>query len=435
MEPSTHEFLSFFSRYAYAFKGAIILFLMLLLLIPASLLEELIGERSARQEQVTKDVSSRWGAQQSITGPVLAIPYGKGGNYAYLLPETLKINGELLPEQLHQGIFNVAVYDAKLQLSGTFNSKELTVSPDSLDWAHTTLLVGVSDLHGIDNQVQMNWNGKACLFNPGLLNNDLFSSGIQAPVVIAGGDSAALGGNFSLELGVKGSGRISFSPVGKTTTASISSSWTSPAFDAAFPPKVRRVDNKGFAATWQVQHLNRDYPQSWTGKKYNIHSADFGIKLFTPVESYQKSTRAVKYAILIIGLTFFIFYFIELSQRRAFHPLQYTLIGFALCIFYALLISISEQINFILAYIIASVLTIGLIIAFTAAALKSWRIAAVVGITLTLLYGFIYVIISAEDQALLMGSVGLFIILALVMYFSTTIKWDQLGQKTTTIKQ
>ena len=433
MENFTNEISSFFRRYAYAFKGAIILFLMLLLLIPASLLENLIWERSSRQADVTKEVGSRWGAEQCITGPVLAIPYGKTGNYAYLLPETLKINGELLPEQLHQGIFNVAVYNAKLQLSGTFNSRELAASSDSLEWAKSVLLIGISDLHGIDNQVQMMWNGKSYLFNPGMVNNDLFLGSIQAPVSIAGGDSSALGGNFSLELGLKGSGRISFSPVGKTTIAGINSSWTSPAFDGAFPPKDRRVDDKGFAATWQVQHLNRDYPQSWIGKRYNIHSGDFGVRLFTPVESYQKSTRAVKYAILIIGLTFFVFYFIELSQHRAFHPLQYALIGLALCIFYSLLISISEQINFLMAYIIASVLTIGLIIAFTAAAFKSGRIAAVIGATLTLLYGFIYVIVSAEDQALLMGSLGLFIILALIMYFSNSIKWDKLGQKNNTI--
>ncbi|SEW20131.1 cell envelope integrity protein CreD [Chitinophaga arvensicola] len=441
MEPSTNESPSFFDRYAYAIKAVIIVVLMLVLLIPAHMMQDLILERRDRQNEATHEISSRWGGEQNITGPVLAIPYKGAVNeptYVYLLPENLKINGELLPEKRHRSIFNVAVYHAKLQLSGTFKPDalaSLNIPPSALDWGHAFLMIGISDLHGIDNQVQMMWNGKNYLFNPGVVSSDLFNAGIQTPIAIAPGDTSGVNGDFTLELGVKGSGRISFSPIGKTTTVGINSSWTDPSFDEAFPPKTLRVDDKGFGATWQVQHLNRSYPQSWEGKKFNIHSADFGIKLFMPAESYQMSMRAIKYAILIIGLTFIIFYFIELSQRRALHPLQYALIGLALCIFYTLLISISEQINFMIAYIIASVLTIGLIIAYTAAAFKSARIAAGIGVTLSILYGFIYVIIRAEDQALLMGSLGLFIILALIMYFSTTIKWDKIGQKNTHIQQ
>lgn len=441
MEPSTNESPSFFDRYAYAIKAVIIVILMMVLLIPAHMIHDLILERRDRQNEATREISSRWGGEQNITGPVLAIPYKGAVNeptYVYLLPENLKINGELLPEKRHRSIFNVAVYNAKLQLSGKFNPDalaSLNIPPSALDWGHASLLIGISDLRGIDNQVQMMWNGKSYLFNPGVVSNDLFNDGIQTPVAITPGDANALSGDFTLDLGIKGSGRISFSPVGKTTLVGINSSWTDPSFDETFPPKTVRVDDKGFAATWQVQHLNRSFPQSWEGKKFNIHSADFGIKLFLPAESYQMSMRAIKYAILIIGLTFIIFYFIELSQRRALHPLQYALIGLALCIFYTLLISISEQINFMIAYIIASVLTIGLIIAYTAAAFKSARIAAGIGVTLSILYGFIYVIIRAEDQALLMGSLGLFIILALIMYFSTTIKWDRIGQKNTHIQQ
>ncbi|MFY0252739.1 cell envelope integrity protein CreD [Chitinophaga sp. 30R24] len=437
MEPITHEPRSFFDRYAYAIKGALIIILTLVLLIPTNLIQNLIWERRDRQEGAIKDIGNRWGNEQNITGPVLAIPCKAPTGeltYAYLLPEQLKVNGELLPEKLHQGIFNVAVYNARLQLSGTFNGDAialLNLPPSALDWEHASLLIGLSDLHGINNQVQMTWNGKNYLFNPGVVSTDLFNNGVQVPVVLYPGDTGALRGNFSLELNVRGSGRISFSPIGKTTQVSIHSSWKDPAFDEAFPPQNRKVDSKGFTAGWQVQHLNRSFPQSWIGKKFNIHTADFGIKLLIPMESYQMTLRAVKYALLIIGLTFFIFYFIELSQRRAFHPLQYMLIGLALCIFYILLISVSEQINFMMAYIIASILTIGLITVYTATAFKSARIAAGIGGALTLLYGFIYVIISAEDQALLMGSLGLFIILAVVMYLSTIIKWEHTSKNKT----
>ncbi|CAL1521428.1 cell envelope integrity protein CreD [Chitinophaga sp. MM2321] len=440
MEPSTTVSPSFFDRHLYALKALFIVFMVLILLIPASMIQDLIWERQERQKEVTSEITSRWGAAQNITGPVLAIPYtvaSKGTTaYVYLLPELLKINGELLPQKLKRSIFNVAVYDAKMQLSGTFSKEALAnidVPAASLRWEQAALLIGISDLRGIDNQVQMTWNGKSYMFNPGVVSTDLFASGIQTAVPLNPADTAAMAGNFTLELGVKGSERISFSPVGKTTMVNINSSWPSPSFDEAFPPKVRQVDDKGFNAAWQIQHLNRNYPQSWAGNKFDIHSADFGIKLFMPAESYQQSMRAVKYAILIIGLTFFIFYFIELSQRRAIHPLQYALIGLALCIFYTLLISISEQLNFVLAYVISSGLTIGLITIYTASAYKSSRIAAGIGSTLVLLYGFIYVIISAEDQALLMGSLGLFIILAVIMYFSRKIRWDNLSQTTTPV--
>ncbi|NLR64592.1 cell envelope integrity protein CreD [Chitinophaga varians] len=429
---------SFFSRYAYAFKAIVIVIMMMVLLIPASMITDVIRERQDRQSSAVEEVSSRWGYEQHITDPILAIPYTVAGsanaNYVYLLPEQLKINGELLPQKLKRGIFSVAVYDAKMQLSGSFSPAAIYksgVPPSALKWDQASVIMGITDLRGIDNQVKMVWNGKTFPFSPGVVNTDLFKSGIQSPVSLASGDTAALAGTFSLELGVKGSGRISFSPVGKTTTVHTSSSWPDPSFDGAFPPKDRRVDAKGFSAAWEIQDLNREYPQSWAGNKYDIHSADFGIKFFMPAESYQQSIRAVKYAILVIGLTFIIFYFIELSQRRAIHPLQYALVGLALCIFYTLLISISEQLNFTLAYLIASGLTIGLISLYVASAYKSGRIAAGIGGTLLLLYGFIYVIISAEDQALLMGSIGLFLTLAAIMYFSRTIKWDKLSEKST----
>ncbi|MCW3462754.1 cell envelope integrity protein CreD [Chitinophaga nivalis] len=443
MEPSTHTPLSFFDRYAYAIKAFIIIVMTIMLLIPANMIQGIIWERRDRQQEATKEVSSRWGEEQHITGPVLAIPYTLAGqhnagefqSYVYLLPENLKINGELLPEKLKRGIFDVAVYTARLQLSGTFTKtalEKLDIPFSALKLNEAMVLVGISDLRGIDNQVQLMWNGKPYFFNPGIVNKDLFSSGIQTPVAIDMTAAGGTAGSFTLDLGVKGSGHIRFSPIGQTTVANIRSTWPDPSFDDAFPPKTRQVSDKGFVATWQIQHLSRNYPQSWTGNKYDIQSADFGIRLFMPAQSYQQSMRAVKYALLIIGLTFFILYFIELSQRRTLHPLQYALVGLALCIFYTLLISISEQLNFIMAYIISSVLTIGLIVLYIAAAYKNARIAISIGSVLVLLYGFIYVVISAEDQALLMGSLGLFIILALVMYFSSRIKWDKLGQKDVT---
>lgn len=437
MEPSTQTTpLSFFDRYAYAIKAFIIMVLVLILLIPTAMVDGIIRERNHRQNEVTEQISDSWGKAQVITGPIIAIPYlldTSRTKYAYILPENLKVNGEILPEKLKRGIFSVPVYNAKLQLSGNFSAAAfngLSVPPSALDWTKALLLIELSDLNGIGNQVVLNWKDNKLQFNPNSLPDGPLSNSIQAPFPLNPNDTASLNGEFLFDLKLRGSQEIKFSPIGKTTRVALNSNWTNPSFDEAFPPATRRIDKNGFAATWEVQHLNRSFPQAWIGDKFNIHASDFGVKLFMPTEVYQMSTRAIKYAILIIGLTFLIFYFLELSQRRSLHPLQYALIGLALCIFYTLLISISEQINFMLAYLIASALTIGLIVVYTTAAFRSKRIGAIIGAALSILYGFIYVVISADDQALLMGSLGLFIILAVVMYISTKINWQQLGSRT-----
>jgi inner membrane protein len=428
----TKDGLSFFKRYAYGVKAVLIGILVLLLLIPAGMIMGLISEREQRQFEAKGEVSGKWGDSQAITGPVLVVPYySKPGvtSAAVFLPDQLKVDGKLLPEIRRRGIYEVAVYSSNLNISGAFSKldlAELNISPDMVLLKDVYLAVGINDMRGISNQAAVQWNGQNLFFNPGIPAQDLFSNGMQVKVPVTMSDSGIVAGSFDIKLDLKGSGQLYFSPVGKTTKVNINSNWKSPSFDGAFLPNVHNVDDKGFNASWQVSNLNRNFPQSWVGANTNLHSADFGVKLFLPVDTYQQSTRAVKYSILIIGLTFLVFYFIELLQRYSVHPLQYILIGVALCVFYTLLIALAEQLNFSLAYLIAAVLTISLVAVYTASVLRSTRMAAGIGAVLSLLYGFIYVIIRSEDQALLMGSLGLFIILAIVMYFSRRIKWAEL---------
>ncbi|PWV54204.1 cell envelope integrity protein CreD [Chitinophaga sp. S165] len=423
---------SFFERYAYGIKAFLIGVLVLVLLIPTAMIMGLISEREQRQFEAKGEVSGKWGDAQTITGPVLVIPYySKPGvtSNAIFLPDKLTVNGELLPEIRRRGIYEVAVYSSHLQIGGDFSHLDLTslnIAPESVMLKDAYLALGVNDMRGISNQAGVIWNGQNFYFNPGVAATNLFTNGMQVKVPLTMSDSGIIAGNFSVNLNLKGSGQLFFSPVGKTTAINLSSNWKNPSFDGAFLPNSHNVHDKGFSASWQVSNLNRNFPQSWVGANENLHSADFGVKLFLPVDTYQQSTRAVKYAILIIGLTFLVFYFIELLQRYSVHPLQYILIGVALCVFYTLLIALAEQLNFSLAYLIAGVLTILLVSVYTASVLRSVRMAAGIGAALSLLYGFIYVIIRSEDQALLMGSLGLFIILAIVMYFSRRIKWGEL---------
>jgi len=423
---------SFFKRYAYGIKAVLIGVLVLLLLIPTAMIMGIISERERRQYEATGEISDKWGAAQTITGPVIVIPYvTKPGetSVALFLPEKLSINGELLPEIRKYGIYQAAVYNSHLQISGSFGALDfagLSIPKENLLLNEAYLAMGITDMRGIGNQALLQWNNQALTFNPGV-SSKLIPSGMQTRIPLAFNNDSLKGESFAISLDLRGSGEVSFSPVGKSTTVKVNSSWTAPSFDGAFLPNEHKEHEKGFVADWQVSHLNRNFPQSWKGEEHDLHSADFGVKLFMPVDSYQQSTRAVKYAILIIGLTFLVFYFIELLKHYTVHPLQYILIGLALCIFYTLLIALAEQLNFSLAYAIAALLTLGLVTVYTASVFKSARTATGIASILVILYGAIYVIIRSEDNALLMGSLGLFIILAVVMYFSRKIRWNELN--------
>ena len=429
---------SFLQRHAYAIKAIIIGILTLVLLIPTAMIMGLINERERMQDEATNEVSAKWANEQTVTGPILVVPYQTVGakgqpviQQAFFLPDKLSVNGTLSPEIRKRGIYEVALYNSQLQLSGSFSAPDaaaLNIPATAMLWKEAYLAVGVNDMRGIGNQVQVLWNGQPYVFNPGTPPGDVLQNAIVAkvPVNIQEGDSAA--SSFTINLELKGSGQVYFSPVGQSTQVNLKAPWPNPSFDGAFLPGKRTVDDKGFDANWLVLHTNRSFPQRFTTEnKYDIQTANFGVKLFLPVDGYLKSTRAVKYAILIIGLTFLLFYFIELLYHQSIHPLQYILIGVALCIFYTLLIALAEQLSFNVAYLIAAALTIGLVTAYASSVFKKITQALAVGGTLVTLYGFIYVIIQSEDQALLMGSLGLFIILAIVMFFSRKIKWEELG--------
>jgi inner membrane protein len=193
-------------------------------------------------------------------------------------------------------------------------------------------------------------------------------------------------------------------------------------------PEKRVVNESGFNSEWKILHLNRNFPQQWNAD-ISLKSATFGVDLITPNDSYQKSDRSIKYAILIIALTFMAFFFIEILNQKKVHPFQYILIGLALCIFYTLLISISEFVSFNAAYWIATTMTMILVFLYSRSIFQNFKLASIVSSVMLILYGFIFTIIQLEDSALLIGSVGLFSILAVVMYISRRIDWYSIGLK------
>ena len=228
-------------------------------------------------------------------------------------------------------------------------------------------------------------------------------------------------------LDLKGSQLLYFTPVGKVTDINLHSKWNNPSFNGAFLPDSRDISGKGFTANWNVLQLNRNYPQVWSNNRHKINNSSFGLNLLLPVDNYQKSYRSIKYAVLFIGFTFLVFFFIEVLNKVFIHPIQYILVGISLVVFYTLLLSISEHLKYNIAFIISAISTLILISGYVKAILKSNKLSFLITGILTILYTFIFVIIQLQDYALLIGSIGIFLILGLVMYFSRKIDWYDLN--------
>jgi len=423
-------------------KGIMVGCMVLAMLIPAAFVHELVNERQQRQEEVVKEVSSKWAEDQTVTGPVLLLPYretetgtdGKTQVYqkqAYILPDELHINGSMQPTEKKRSLYSVMLYQSGMTLTGKFSTLPLArlhIDPASVQWADARLVVNVTDLRGIQDQLQLDWNGTKTAMDAGVPENNQFDQGMSAPVTVNATDAYT----FSVSLNVRGSGHLYFTPVGNTTEVDMKANWGNPSFDGQYLPGTSSISDNSFTAHWKILPMSHSYPQSWTENEQDFSKASFGVRLIQPVDGYSKTNRSVKYAILFIALTFTIFFFLEILQRRQVHPLQYILVGLALTIFYTLLLSISEYTGFNPAYLVASVATILLVGLYAWSIFKSGKTAIGFTLALSALYGYIFVLIQLEDYALLFGSIGLFVIIAIIMFYSRKIDWYGIGQQSNT---
>lgn len=450
---------SIFEKFNQKIKNSItirllsIAFLVLILLIPTSMVENLIREREYRRGDVIREVSEKWGDAQTISGPILTVPYyqyhkyydekekrdklSKTKHYAHFLPDDLTIDGALAPEIRYRSIYEIIVYNTNLTVKGNFPApdfKKLGIDPKHAIWEEAFVSLGISDMKGIRDNIHLQWVKNKHDFNPGIVTNDVIGSGVSTKVNLlalkkdTGEITLRKKYPFSFDLNLNGSNYLDFIPVGRETNVHMKSNWAHPSFSGSSLPDSREVTKDGFTAHWKELHLNRNYPQEWTDNSHNIYSYSFGIDLLLPVDEYQKSTRSAKYAIMFISFTFLIFFFIEIRNKKRIHPIQFILVGLALTIFYALLVSLSEVIHFNLAYLISSAAIIIMISAYSMTIFKNVKLTALMSGVLILLYGFIYTILQLEDHALLMGSIGLFIVLAVVMYLSRKIDWYSIAK-------
>ena len=422
-------------------------FLVLLLLIPAAMIGSLVSERSATRQGAVEEVTAKWGKLQIMTGPALMVPYvqrrvelDKKGEKVVreqihrmtVLPESLSILGEIDTEVRHRGIFSVPVYHLKLEVSGRFAKPDLAewnVPAADIRWDRAEIGVGISDARAIQERTDLIWNGRTIPFLPGTGAFSLTDTGIHAP--LTGGGPPASGFEFKFPLVLNGSVGVYLVPFGRETSVSLRSNWPHPSFQGNWLPAKRAVTDHGFEASWSIPFLGRNYPQAWndgTSMSETVAASKFGLDLITPVDEYRMAERSTKYAGLFILLTFATIWLIEVLARLRVHPIQYLLVGAAMCLFFLLELALSEHLGFAPAYAVASVAVVGLIASYSLAALHSPRRAGVVGGLVAALYAYLYVLLKNEDYALLIGSVGLFLMLAAVMYLTRRIDWHAAGR-------
>lgn len=415
-------------------KGIITGVLILAMLVPTLFVNNLVQEREERQKQVVNEVSSKWAGSQRISGPYISLPYkgtyqGADGKMVstkkniLLLPENLSANGNIIPVETHRSIYHVLLYRSEIQLKGTFNIKlPEDIIKENLDFSKAQVCLGISDYKGIEEKVSIHFNDADIILNPGLPTKEIDTYGLSAPINISL-ENIARPISFETALKIKGSEELHFLPLAANSRFTLNSKWQNPSFEGNTIPNSRVVSDKGFTATWNFNQANLPFTTVITEGSIKDGISSFGVSMLQPADQYGKTMRSVKYAILFIGLTFALFFIIELMQQKPLHPVQYVLVGLALIIFYTLLLSISEFIAFDQAYLVAATATVTLITLYAKGHFQSWKIASVFASVLGCLYAFIFVLIRLEDTALLVGSIGLFIVLALVMYASRKVNW------------
>lgn len=415
----------------------LVTFLILILQIPTAMIEGLINERQSLRTEALSGITTKWGKEQSLIGPRLAIPYIRriqSGDkvktetkYGVFLPAQLQVTGQLKTELRYRGIYEVPVYQANLEMEGKFARPDFLawgVRPEDILWDQAELSLQVADAHAIQNQAALSWNNQSVGFEPGIGKFGGGKTGIHASLTRKmQGDGFA----FKIPITVNGSERFLLAPFGQVTTVKLTSNWNNPSFQGLWLPNQRTVTADGFTASWTIPSLGRNYPQQWNTEvaiaPELIDQSVFGVDFLSPVDHYRKAERSIKYNFLFLILTFATFWLFEVTVRLRVHPLQYLLVGVAMSMFYLLQLALAEHLGFNLAYGLATLAVVVMITSYSIAVLRAKKRGATMGIVQMTLYCYLYIVLANQDYSLLIGSIGLFIFLAIVMYLTNRINW------------
>jgi inner membrane protein len=406
-------------------------------MFPLAWLHGLVTERTQLREQAIAAVARGWGGQQMVAGPILAIPvtttlddgHSKTCDW-YVLPESLDLDAELTvqDERRKLGVYEVPVYISTVHITGQFDlAREIAKFTGGNESLHVhvdraRLLLPLSDPRGVREikpsgtvltSVALEpWRGFPIAALAAPLRSDIdLTKGRQA---------------FDLTLQIAGTQSLSFLPLAHTSRLKLRGNWPSPGFASGFLPVERHVRGGRFDATWQVLDLNRSYGARWMEGEIplsDLQDSAFGVDLVQPVDLYQQSERAVKYAGVFIGLSFLTLFIWEHLVRRPVHPIQYALMGLALSVFFLLLLALAEHLGFELAYVLAALALCTLLGVYIAGAMNSRSSGSATGGLFGLLYALLYLLVTSDDYALLAGALGLFAVLAAAMVLTRRINW------------
>jgi inner membrane protein len=431
-------------------KVVMILLLTLVLQVPIWMIDDIIGERRQRNSEAEMEISAKWGREQTVIGPILTIPYERDikqtvhrdgvdeekvvsvqTEQAHFLAEELRIQAKTDHSKRHRGIFEVPVFRLDLAIDGYFAMPDFTEfdnKPDRILWDKATLAMLIADPRTITNHAVLTWNGEKIDFKPGPGNTETACNGIHLSLKdrLSEGDTFT----FASRLSLQGSRTLGFAPVAGTTTANVEANWPDPSFQGNWLPAEQSVSDHGFTAGWQIASLGRNFPQRWTGQGQvfkQINNSRFGVDFITPVDTYRMAERSVKYQFLFLALTFITLWLFEILGGVRLHPLHYLLVGAGMCLFYLLLLSLAEHLAFLTAYLVSALAIVLLVAGYCTAILRSTRRATVVGGFIVLLYGYLYTLLVNQDYALLAGSIGLFLLLATVMFLTRKIDWRRIS--------
>lgn len=416
-----------------------ILIMVVLLMIPNSLVQELINERSSRKATVEAEVARSYGKEQVLYPAFIKIPYERtqlstenklyqSKGHLSISPNYAEFNIDVETDKRKRSIFEVIVYDATFTNNATINWEKFNLEEwkdYNFDFDHAYLVYGLTDANGIADSIRININGKPIQLrgstNTGIgeihwLRTDNFSLDMSKPLTVQS--------NWLL----KGTSGLHIQPMGDLVEVQMKSRWPDPSFTGNQLP-VHDVTEAGFSALWKVNKFSHQIPAIWQNDQNALDvSTDFGVNLIQPINEYGKNFRTSKYALLIISLTFGIFFFFEVLLKKSIHPIQYTLVGFALTVFYLLLLSITEHLGFNPAYGISSIATISLIVVYTHFILQRIGASTLLLALLSALFAYVFIILQMRDFALLAGAIALFVVLAVVMLLSRNVDWYTIGK-------
>lgn len=433
------------------FKFFFVAGLVLLLSIPLALVWFLVSEREARFNGVKAELAQTFGAEQSLIGPLLIVPYSVhvkhlmsdkiveeiDERYAVFLPDEFLVDGNAKTEVRHRSIYDVSLYAARLKLSGRFPAPDMRlVEADtaSVRWRDAFLSLALSDVSGLKEAAMLTIDGnRKVSFEPslGIPNNPLQGLNVRLFPVDAATDQPPASFSFETELVFNGSSLLNIAPTGRETRIVLCSDWPNPSFTGAFLPETRDVRSDGFTASWRIPHLARSVPQAWrvaAPQAQNVHQALgaslSGVNFYVPIDYYDLVNRAAKYGLLFLAVGFFGVLVLELTSATRVHAVQYVFVGLAMILFYVLLLGLSEHIGFTTAYLIASGATGGMLSLYVGKSLRSTLKGFVMLSIFLILYGLLYLILRLEDYALLAGAIASFAMLTIVMFATLRVNWS-----------